>query len=329
MLKKSQTWKKGTAGFYMVLNVPIVPNYYSVKETKDYLKENINKIESIEYIYIIDDFQKLVGVISHKDLYNNLESAKIKSLIKNKKLIKIYPEDKPEFVAHLSLKHGLSAIPVVNSDLIFLGAVTRQNILEILHRKHIEEKFHLAGIRHSHSNYDDIFKLSIFQSIKHRLLWLIIGLIGGILAAKIVNNFESTLSQNILLAAFIPLIVYIADAVGTQLEAFSIRDFSLFKDINFRNYFFRQFLIIFLIAIILGAISTLITMPFIDNTISIILGISIFGATISSTITGLLIPFIFRKFKSDPVNGSGPIGTIIQDILSVVIYFVIASLLLS
>ena len=90
-------------------------------------------------------------------------------------------------------------------------------------------------------NIDNIFHLSLKVAIRHRLPWLGLGLFGGILASGIVGNFEEIISKNLVLAAFIPLIVYMSDAVGTQMESFAIRDFALHKNLNFFKYFLRQF----------------------------------------------------------------------------------------
>jgi magnesium transporter len=159
----------------------------------------------------------------------------------------------------------------------------------------------------------------------HRLPWLVIGLFGGIFASKIVGNFEEVLEKNIILAAFIPLIVYMSDAVGTQMEAFVIRDMAI-HHLKFIKYAIRQFMVVIVIAVILSlslfiyAIST-----GKEINIALALAIPLFTAIMSSVVSGLFVPYLFRLIKLDPANASGPIATIIQDILSISIYFWIAS----
>ncbi|KKQ86927.1 MAG: Mg2+ transporter [Candidatus Woesebacteria bacterium GW2011_GWB1_38_8b] len=157
-------------------------------------------------------------------------------------------------------------------------------------------------------NIDNIFHLSLKVAIRHRLPWLGLGLFGGILASGIVGNFEEIISKNLVLAAFIPLIVYMSDAVGTQMESFAIRDFALHKNLNFFKYFF-----LFVIAF------------HTDLKLAFVISVSMFFSIISSVITGLLFPRYFNRHRLDPANASGPIATITQDILSIVIYFTIAS----
>lgn len=177
---------------------------------------------------------------------------------------------------------------------------------------------------------DDITRIKPLKSLKHRLPWLIVGLIGGLLAAGIISSFEKTLKENLELALFIPLIVYMSDAVGTQMESFAIRDLSLHQNLNFKKYFMKQLTIVSLIALVMGVLVFVVTVPlYKDVPISMVISISLFGAITSSIFTGLLVPYFFNKENFDPANASGPIATIIQDLLSVTIYFLLASVLLN
>lgn len=183
---------------------------------------------------------------------------------------------------------------------------------------------------HKQKNIDDIEKMSIFKAASKRLPWLFIGLFGGLAAAKIISGFEEVLSENLFLASFIPLVVYMSDAVGTQMEAFAIRDLSLNEKLNFKKYFLKQLGVVCIISVVISSlifVFAYITQQ--DIYAALVLGLSLFLAILSSIFTGMLIPFvIFRELKMDPANASGPIATIIQDLLSVTIYFTLAHYLL-
>jgi len=171
-----------------------------------------------------------------------------------------------------------------------------------------------------------VLTLSLWQSLTHRLPWLLIGLFGGLLTAKIVGLFEHTLQQNIILAAFIPLIVYMGDAVGTQIEAYVIRDVALHRDLPALRYFLRQCAVVFCLAVIVSVLlfSSLYLLhgsPHIASVIAVSLG----TAVLSSVCTGMLIPYGFMQLSMDPANASGPVATLVQDFLSIVVYFSIAS----
>jgi len=188
---------------------------------------------------------------------------------------------------------------------------------------------HLAGIHRGALAFDSVLQIPLLKSVGHRLPWLIIGTIGGLIIAQIIRQFEVTLEKHIILAAFIPLVVYIADAVGTQLEAFVIRDFALFRKINFARYFGKHLVTVLVLAILLGIIVGLISYVLYKRIdVASVLGLAVGAATVSALFSGLIVPYIFRNLKVDPANASGPLGTIIQDAISVAIYFSVATVLL-
>jgi len=318
--------RQKTAIGYATRKVPVVHPECTVGEAFRIVRNGIEEFDSLDYVYVIDD-KKLAGVFSVRKLYSPDTRKKVKIFIRSNDVVSVGPDERPAHAAYLALKHGISAIPVVGTDGTFLGVITKDKILSILHSKHLEDKMTGAGIHRRHAIFSDPMKIPILKSVRFRIFWLFIGLLGGIFASMIIGSFESTLNKNIILAAFLPMVVYMGDAVGTQLEAFSIRDFTLHSQINFSRYFMRQFFIVVVISLLLGlsafALSLLV---YASLKVATTISISIFVAVISSVLTGLLIPFALRKMKKDPATGSGPIGTIIQDILSVFIFFLVASL---
>lgn len=183
-------------------------------------------------------------------------------------------------------------------------------------------------VRHQHTT-DDVVHLNLSRLVKHRLPWLILGLAGGIATAGIVTSFEEVISSNLILAAYIPLIVYMADAVGTQMEAFIIRDLVTRRSFNFGLYFYRQLLVLGIVGIILSGSLGIVTWYLHQQLIiSLILALSLLLAILSSAISGLVIPYLFDFFDLDPANASGPTATIIQDMVSVSVYLWVARAIL-
>lgn len=322
-------WSRKSAGHKMIRNVPVIDRSFSIGDTSRFLSERTKNFKTIDYIYVLDDAKKFMGVFSIKDLYRLSPETSVEKICCRAPLVSVLPTSDQEEVAALALQHGLKAIPVVDEGGAFLGVIPHDAITAMVNKELREDILQMAGIHKGHAEFDNILDISLFDAIKHRLPWLLVGLGGGLLVASIISYFESTLENNLVLAAFIPLVVYIADAVRTQLEAFAIRDLAVFRKFNVLLYFSRQFFTVVIVAFILGALLSLVNYIFYGGgLIAIVLGSAIVVATLSSLFSGLLVPFMFRKFKIDPANASGPIGTIIQDILSVVIYFTIASLLI-
>jgi len=316
-----------SAGRRMISNIPTALPEEKILDIRKRLFKKAQEFETLNYIYIVDREGKLVGVLSLKEVFQKLGETKIEDLMV-RKIIKAHPYTDQEKVAVLALRHNLKSIPVVDRENRFLGIVTSDVILNILHSEHVEDISRFAGV----SKYDT-FPARILQApasilAKLRLPWLIFGLFGGILAAKIITFFETPLRDHFILAAFIPLILYMAHAVGVQSQTLFIRNLAL-AEFSQKNYFSKEIktsvLIAFSLAILLFFMSLLFSgHPY----VGFILSLSLFLAIIAAIMIAILIPWILQKFKKDPALGSGPFGAIVSDVTSLVIYFLITSLLL-
>src|SRR3989339_140284 len=305
----------GSAGRLMIANVPVVLPDFSIKQTEELLLEKVKKFETVNYIYVAHKNGKLAGVISIKDILRQPKNAII-SEVMIKDLILVHPYTDQERVVYLALKKNIKAVPVVDKEGIFLGIVPSDVILEIAYDEAGEDLLSLAGVTRLKINkkLDNTLELPLKTLLKHRLPWLFIGMLGGLLTAQIIGLFEITLAQNIILASFIPLIVYMGGATLAQTQAFFIRDIALSPKLNFAKYFFKQSAITLSIALFISAMLFIFGLLFFDNLeIVQVLAAALFAAILSSIISGLIIPFIFNSLKMDPANASGPIATIIQD----------------
>ncbi|MFW6009445.1 MAG: magnesium transporter [archaeon] len=312
----------------IVYNIPVFNEDLLVEKVIDILLEEINNYDTIDYIYIVDSKKKLKGVVSIKELLQSKKNVNLKEFT-NKKLVSVNIHTEQEKVSIVALKNNLKEVPVVDIKNKFLGVVNHKSILQIMHDEGIDNMLKFGGVISLDNSFDDIFSMSIFKSIKHRLPWLIIGLIGGLFIASVINYFENVLLENLILVSFIPLIVYIASAVGTQMQSFIIRDLVLKPNLKIVKYFLKQTMVVFILGLIISCIMYIVTYFFYDNQrVSFVFFIAFIVAIMSSLFTGIVIPYLFKKLNLDPANASGPIATIIQDLMSVFIYFFIASLIL-
>lgn len=315
-----------SAGRKMVENVPLVFPEEKISDIREKLFKKAKIFETINYIYVVDREKRLLGVFSIKEVFQKPAQTKIEDLME-KRTIKVGPYTDQEKVAFLALKHNLKSIPVINKSGVFLGVVPSDVILEILHLEDAEDILRFAGVSRYDTFSNRIFHASPKILTKLRLPWLALGLFGGLLAAKIVHFFEGPLQDHFILAAFIPLIIYMADAVGTQTETLFVRSLVYRPDI--KKYFLKEIEVSLSIALVLGILLTFISYFWFKlSYIGIILGVSLFFTIIVAFLLGLLVPYLFNKFKEDPAMASGPIGTIIRDISSLIIYFSLASILL-
>jgi len=312
----------------------ITTKFLSVLPTEN--TENIKKIlskkakqfETIDYVYVVDQNKVLLGVASLKEILQAHDESKIEDvMIKN--IVSTKSHINQEKAVYLALKHGLLSIPVVDKENHLLGIITHKTILSIFHQETREDVLRVGGIHHKIKEIESL-KTPVSKLVRARLPSLFLGLLGGLVAATIISNFESVLSTYLALAAFIPVIVYLSDAVGTQSQTLVVRLMALEPGFSIRRYLVREIKI----GTVLGAIFsvTLFAAGFFGVghvELGIAIGISIFISMIFQTFFSTYISMIFEKFRVDPAVASGPIATIISDVTTIAMYFGIATTLLN
>ncbi len=170
---------------------------------------------------------------------------------------------------------------------------------------------------------------SVSMLVRIRLPWLVVGLIGGFLASLLVSRFEFFLSQNVQLAFFLPLIVYLSDAIGTQTETIYIRNVGN-KSSLFKVYLRKEMLIGPVMGLLFGTLAGAFTLVWLHEPImALAIGLAMLAAVAVAPVVALLMARLLQIEHQDPAVGAGPFTTIIQNIISITIYFTIATLILS
>lgn len=308
--------------------VPILKPDQTISEVFTDLKKSIDQLSTVDYFYIVNLRGNLVGVISIKELLQIKDRKQTISSVMRINPITVRPSTKDEKVAVLALHNNIKMLPVVNKRGKLLRIIPQDEIVRIIDRESVKNLLLFGGILPP-NQLDNTIRLPLYKSVTHRLPWLLLGLVGGLLAAGIVGEFENTLSENIILASFIPLIVYMADAFAAQMQAFIIRDLAITANFNFAKYILKHALVVLLLASLISVILLFVAnLAYDDTRLSLVLAGGLFLATIASLISGVIIPYFFNQAKLDPANASGPVATIIQDILSISIFLIVASFIL-
>jgi magnesium transporter len=233
-----------------------------------------------------------------------------------------------ETAAWKAVHQAESSIAVVDAEQRFLGLIPPHRLLGVLLWEHDEDMARLGGFLHDTESARTATEEPVSRRFWHRLPWLLIGLAGAVIAADLVGSFERQLEENVLLAFFVPGIVYMADAVGTQTEALIIRGLSV--GVPLHRVARRELVTGLLVGAVLSACLT----PFVllrwgDADLAVTVGLALFGACSTATAVAMALPWAFHKAGRDPAFGSGPLATVIQDLLSILIYFTVASQLLA
>lgn len=285
------------------------------------------RFDSIHSVYVIDEDDSLVGAAPLADLIAEAEGSQVGALMQRNPA-RVRADVDREEAASLAIKADLAAVPVVDDAGRFLGVFPPRAIMGVLRDEHLEDLHHMAGIWHHSEQAREALEATPLRRARYRLPWLIVGLAGSMLATSLVAQFEQVLQAQIAVAFFIPAIVYLADAVGTQSEAVAVRGLSL-TEAGIGRLLVGEIsagvLMGLILAILAGAFTVVV---FEQLDLAFTVGVSLLAACTIATALGLALPWAFAQAGWDPALASGPVGTIIQDVLSLLIYFGAASAIL-
>ena len=281
--------------------------------------------ESAAAVAVLEGDQ-LLGLVTIEQLLGAPPTAPI-SLLMDAHPPVVASSTVQEQAAWRAVHHNEPTLAVVD-DGQFVGLVPATALLEVLLAEHDEDMVRLGGFLRSASPAQTTTVEPVLRRLWHRLPWLGVGLAGALLAAGIVGNFEADLAERVLIAFFVPGVVYLADAIGTQTEALVIRGLSL--GVGVRRIVGREIATGVLLGLILGGVSLLIVgSVWRDWYVALAVALSLLAAASIATVIALVLPWMISKLGKDPAFGSGPLATVIQDLLTVTIYLTTASALVA
>ncbi|MCC7571540.1 magnesium transporter [Candidatus Micrarchaeota archaeon] len=298
---------------HITTKVPIVEPSATVSKTIKQIKKEITKYETINYIYVLED-KKLVGILSIKELFKSDSRIKISDMMKTK-LVTAYMKEKQERVVLKSLKYNIKSIPVIDKKGNFLGVVPADELLDILQEEASDDLAKIAGIYHSH-------KETVYDMVKARIPWILLGLFAGTVSAFIINTFSNLLESLIVVVFYIPVILNISGSVGNQAGIIYIKNQALGNIKDKLNYFIKDLKAGIIMAFVAGIGISFIEYFWNGNPyIGIVIGTAMVLSGISGLLVGLIIPLILESFGKDPAIGTGPVITATLDIIALLVYF--------
>lgn len=283
--------------------------------------------DTVTSVYVTDSQNRLIGAVPLVALLAAPGQLQIGALMQDDPPCVQADLDR-EGAASLAIQTGLAAVPVIDDDGRFLGVFPPRAIMAVLRDEHLEDLHHMAGIWHHSQEAREALLAPPLRRARYRLPWLMIGLAGSMLATSLVAQFEQVLQAQIAIAFFMPALVYLADAVGTQSEAVAVRGLSLTEAGIGRllaGEISAGILMGVVLAMLAGAFALIV---FGEIELAVTVGVSLLAACTIATALGLCLPWGFAQAGWDPALASGPVGTIVQDVLSLLIYFGAASAIL-
>ena len=230
-----------------------------------------------------------------------------------------------EHAASIAIEHRLAALPVVDVDGRLVGVVPPEALMEVLRAEHLEDLHRMAGVHRDQEMARDAIQAPPLRRARERLPWLLIGLAGSALVTFVMAGFSATLEATVAAAFFVPGIVYLADAIGTQTEAAAVRGLSLVHE-PLRRLVWGELRTGLLMGVTLAALALpAVWLAFGKVSLAVAVAGALLAAGAVATTVGLLLPWLLWRSGRDPAYGSGPLATVIQDLLSILIYLSIVS----
>lgn len=331
-VKELLVYEEDTAGGIMTKDFVSVKKDYSIYYAIESLRALAPDAETIYYVYVLDDHDRLVGIISLRQLLVSAPNRSVESVM-NENLITVNVNDDQETVAKIVTKYGLLAVPVLDDLGIMCGIITVDDILDVVEEEATEDIFRFAGAS-SDEIYENDFTLMerVKNSVKSRLPWLIITIFGGLLSARVLNNFQEIISTNATLALFMPLLAGMGGNVGTQSSTITVRNIAthVIEGVGIFKTLVHEISVGLFVgvvcAIIVGFSSYIMNA---DYSVAFIVGISMWANMITAATIGTLVPLIFKKIGIDPAVASAPFITTTIDLTGLSIYFTLATFMLA
>jgi magnesium transporter len=277
--------------------------------------------ESAAHVVVCDG-ERFVGIARIEALLAAPGHARVRELMDAKPPV-VAPGADQEVAAWRAAQRGESALAVVDAAGRFRGVIPPHRLVHVLLSEHEEDLERLGGILVRTRSVRETSEEPVPRRFRHRMPWLLVGLAGALAAADLVAAFEAALERSLALAFFLPGIVYLADAVGTQTETIVVRGLSV--GVRLRRMLTRELATGLAIGATLAAAALpLLWLRWQDARLAAGVALALLAAASTATVTAMLLPWGMQRAGVDPAFGSGPLATVIQDLLSILLFFAIA-----
>lgn len=300
---------------------------WTVAETLDYLRHIDPETETVAYLYVVDQEERLTGVVPLRSLVTSLPQKTIGE-IAEARVISVYATDDQEEVAELVAKYDFAAVPVVEEDNRLVGVITVDDVVDVLEEEATEDIQRLGGSEPLDQPY---FAASLMTVARKRIVWLFLLFFGGTLTGSVMRLFEDELSQMVALSFFIPLLTGTGGNAGSQTVSTVIRAMAV-GEVAWRDglrVVRRELATGLLVGSILGIIGFIYAMLWnVEPGLPLVVALTIpIICTWSNTVASV-VPMLAEKVGIDPTVVSAPLITTVVDASGLMIYFWIAKTLL-
>lgn len=318
------TYDEDMAGAIMASELIKVNVNLTVDRCVVELRKQAQDVENVYTIYVVDDDDTLLGLLSLKSLLVATAKTPISDLYQQK-IRKIVHTASKEEAARMMQKYDLVVLPVVDEQGKLMGRITIDDVVDVIREEAEKDYQMMSGLSENVESHDRIWVIS-----RARIPWLIIAMVGGIVASRIIGVFENVIGLHPEMAFFMPMIAAMGGNVGIQSSAIVVQGLAN-STIDYKRIFPRL-MKEFAVALINGLICSSLILAYNLLTsdsmgLSLTVGLSLLSVILFAAIFGTFIPLVLHRNKIDPAIATGPFITTTNDILGIIIYFSIGHLI--
>ncbi|HTL47181.1 MAG TPA: magnesium transporter [Verrucomicrobiae bacterium] len=293
------------------------------------------RLEGIYYVLVLDEEQRLIGIISFQDLFRAAPDKKIRDIMKTD-VVTVTEDEDQEVVSKLFTQYKFLALPVVDAQRRIKGVITADDILRTVQAEASEDIQKMGGMEALERPY---MQIGFFQMLKKRAGWLVFLFLGEMLTASAMSHFEQEIARAVVLALFVPLIISSGGNTGSQATTLIIRALALgeFQLNDWWKIVYRELGIGLGLGLILSAIGFIRILVWQSIfhlygphylLVAASVSLSLIGVVVWGTLAGSMLPFVLKRLGFDPASASAPFVATLVDVSGIVIYFTVSALIL-
>jgi magnesium transporter len=322
-------WDEDDAAGLMTPRYVAVRSNLTVGQAMQFVRRSIKDVETIYYIYVVDELKRLVGVVSLRNLLGTDDQVRLVDVMVDE-VVSVREETDQEEVARVLESYGLIAIPVVDRFSRLLGIVTFDDVIDVIREEQTEDIYKMASMEGGTEKY---LESSVWGLVKKRIPWLAILLVAGTITTNVLDAYQPLILGAAFLALFIPVITQTGGNSGTQSATLIIRGLAT-GDIHFHEVgrvLAKELAVGVVLGLCMGIIivaRSVFLPPGIGLFQGLVIGLSLIFVVIFSTIIGAFAPLLIHKLGFDPAVMAGPLMATVIDVIGLTIYFETARLVL-
>jgi magnesium transporter len=318
-------YDEDSAGGIMAAEVVSVRDDALSAEAIESVREQADEVGDLHYVFVTDRDGRLVGVLDLKSLLLARPGMPVRAVMEGD-VVSVTPDTDQEEVANLARKYDLMAVPVVDHQGKLVGRITIDDLVDVMAEEASEDISRMAG-----THPEEIGQESVLRISRHRLPWLVTGLLGGIASAAVLSHFEASLQSVIALAFFVPVVTAMAGNVAIQSSAITVRGLATGEIGVYEAWttVVRELRVAVLNGLVCGILAATVAGLWRGPAIGMVVGSAMLTVVLVATSVGTTVPMVLKKLGVDPALATGPFVTTSNDIIGILIYLTLAANLLS